>query len=111
MSNKIKKNDTVIVRTGKDKNRSGKVIKVDGERVLVEGINMVKKTIKPNPNRQIQGGIVDREASIHRSNVALLNPQTNKADRVKFKVISPKNPGEKSKKVRCYKSNDELVDL
>ncbi len=111
--NKIKKNDTVIVLTGKDKGRSGKVIKLlDSDRALGEGVNMVKKNIKPNPHKQIQGGVVDRESSIHLSNLALLNPVTNKADRVGFKVPTALGvSGQKAKKSRYFKSNNELVDL
>ena len=108
---KIKKNDTVVVLTGKDKGRSGKVIKIVDSRAVVEGVNMIKKTMKPNPHKQTQGGIVDRESTIHISNIALLNPVTNKADRVGLKTIEPKNPGEKAKKVRYFKSNNELVDV
>jgi len=110
--NKIKKNDTVIVLTGKDKGRSGKIIKIVGtDRAMVEGVNMVKKNVKPNPNQRVQGGIIERESSIHLSNLALLNPVTKKADRVGFKTIDAKNTGEKSRKVRYFKSNNELVDV
>lgn len=109
---KIKKDDTVVILTGKDKGRSGKVIKIVGEdRALVEGINMMKKNQKPNPNKRIQGGIVEKESSIHLSNLALLNPVTKKADRVGFKTIPATAPGEKQKKVRYFKSNNELVDV
>src|SRR3989338_2450471 len=90
--NKIKKNDTVIKMVGV-------------ERVLVEGINIVKKNVKPNPNKRIQGGIVEKEASIHVSNVALLNPMTKKADRVGFKTLEATVQGEKPRKVRYFKSN------
>jgi len=100
--NKIKKGDVVIVLTGRDRGRSGSVIRLDGDRVFVEGINMVKKTVKPNPNTQTQGGIVDKEASIHISNIALLNTTTNKPDKVGFKTVD-------GKKVRRFKSNDETV--
>lgn|SRR3989338_4652080 len=109
---KIKKNDKVIVLTGRDKGRSGAVIKMVGDyHLLVEGINVVKKTMKPNPHKGTQGGIVEREAQIHASNVAILNPQTNKADRIGFKTVEPKSEGEKPKKVRYFKSNNELVDV
>jgi large subunit ribosomal protein L24 len=110
--NKIKKDDKVVVLTGKDRGRSGKVLKIVGvDRALVEGINVLKKHVKPNPHKRIQGGIVEKESSIHLSNLALLNPITNKADKVGFKTIEPKNPGEKAKKVRYFKSNNELVDV
>lgn len=103
---KIKKDDMVIVITGKDKGRSGKVIrKLANDRVLVEGINMQKKHVKPNPNKQEQGGIQEREGSIHVSNVAIFNPTTKKADRVGFKVLKD------GKKVRYFKSNDEMIDV
>ncbi|OGT96422.1 MAG: 50S ribosomal protein L24, partial [Gammaproteobacteria bacterium RIFOXYB2_FULL_38_6] len=72
--NKIKTGDMVIVITGKDKGRQGKVVKKLGDRVLVEGVNMVKKHVRPNPHQNQQGGILDREASIHVSNIALYNP-------------------------------------
>ena len=103
---KIKKDDTVIVRTGKDKGRTGRVIKILGkDRVLVEGVNMVKKHMKPNPQKNIQGGIVEREAGIHVSNIAILNPATNVADRVGIKVLDD------GRKVRCFKSNGEVIDV
>jgi large subunit ribosomal protein L24 len=102
---KIKKDDTVVVLTGKDKGRSGKVLKfVDDQRLLVEGINLIKKHMKPNPQRNIQGGIVEREAPINISNVAILNTLTNKADRVGFKFL------EDGTKVRYFKSNGEMID-
>ena len=110
--NKIKKNDIVIVLAGKDKGRSGKVIKVTANnRALVEGMNLVSKNQKPNPNTGKQGGIIEIESAIHLSNLALLNPVTNKADKVGFKLIDSKGPGEKQKKVRYFKSNNELVDV
>lgn len=97
---------------GKDKGRSGKVLKIiDDTHALVEGINLVKKNVKPNPNTRTQGGIVEKESTIHLSNIALLNPITNKADKVGFKTLEPKNVGEKAKKVRYFKSNNELVDV
>lgn len=109
---KIKKDDMVVVLTGKDRGRSGKVIKIaaPGSRALVEGINIVKKHIKPNPQKNTQGGIIERELPIHLSNLAILNPMTNKADKVGFKVLPSKSANEKSKKVRYFKSNGELVD-
>lgn len=110
--NKIKKNDNVVILTGKDRGRSGKVIKIVGaDRALVEGINMLKKNVKPNPQARVQGGIIEREASIHISNIALLNPVTKKADKIGFKTIESKIAGEKAKKVRYFKSNNELVDV
>ncbi len=102
---KIKRNDEIIVITGKDKGKKAKVMKIVGDRILAEGINLVKKHVKPNPNKNQQGGIQDREATIHVSNVALLNPVSKKADRVGIKTL------ENGKKVRVYKSNGEVVDV
>jgi large subunit ribosomal protein L24 len=104
---KIKKGDKVIVITGKDKNRTGSVQRVISKtkRVLVEGINIVKKHTKPNPQKNQQGGIVDKELPIHISNVALLNPATNKADRVGIKTLDD------GRKVRYFKSNNEIIDV
>lgn len=110
--NKIKKEDMVIILTGKDKGRTGKVIRIVGtDRAVVDGINMIKKNVKPNPNKRIQGGIVEKESSIHLSNIALLNPATKKAGKIGFKTVSAAAPGEKAKKVRYFKSNNELVDV
>lgn len=103
---KIKINDMVVILTGKDKGRTGKVLKYLGQdRVLVEGINIIKKHQKPNPQKNVQGGIIEREASIHVSNVAILNPVTKKADRIGFKFL------EDGRKVRYFKSNDEHVEI
>lgn len=106
--NKLRKNDEVIVIAGKNKGRKGMVVSIlpDKHRVIVEGVNLVKKHVKPNPNKQIEGGIVEQEAALHISNVALCNPATKKADRVGFKFVE-----DGKKKVRYFKSNGELVDL
>ena len=103
---RIKKNDDVMVVTGRDKGRTGKVIKVatDG-RLLVEGVNLVKKHVRPNPNANEQGGILEREAPIDASNVALVNPKTKKADRVYFKMLQD------GRKVRVFKSDNEQLDV
>jgi len=103
--NKIKRDDEVVVIAGKDNGKRGNVNRVmqDG-RIVVSGINMVKRHTKPNPMLGTPGGIVEKEAPIQASNVAIFNPTTNKADRVGFKVL------EDGKKVRVFKSNDELVD-
>lgn len=102
---KIRKGDEVIVLTGKDKGKRGTVLRrVDEERVVVEGINRVKKHVKPNPIRGVVGGIVDKDMPLHISNVALFNPATSTGDRVGFKLL------EDGKKVRVFKSNGELVD-
>ena len=104
MAAKIKRDDEVVVLAGKDKGKQGKVLKVltDKDRVIVEGVNVVKKHQKPNPALGESGGIVETEAPIHVSNVAILNPETGKADRVGFRT-------EDGKKVRFFKSNGELV--
>ncbi|HYF98011.1 MAG TPA: 50S ribosomal protein L24 [Coxiellaceae bacterium] len=102
---KIKKNDEIIVIKGKDKGRRGKVLRVMTDRVLVEGVNIVKKCVRPNPNKNEQGGILDREASIAVANVALYNPTTKKADRVGFKTLAD------GKKIRVFKSNGEAVEV
>ncbi len=101
---KIHKNDEVVVIAGKDKGKRGKVQKVlNNDKLLVAGINMVKKHQKPNPYLQQPGGIIEKEAGIHVSNVAIWNPKTEKADRVGFKV-------EGKTKVRIFKSTGENID-
>ncbi len=103
--NKIRKGDMVIVITGKDKGRKGAVLEVlANERLRVEGLNMSKKHQRPNPNAGVQGGIIEREAPLHVSNVLVLNPATQKGDRVGFKAL------EDGRKVRIFKSNKEMVD-
>ncbi|ERP86921.1 50S ribosomal protein L24 [Alcanivorax sp. P2S70] len=100
---KIKRDDEVIVIAGKDKGKRGTVQQVqDNGRVIVGGVNMVKKHVKANPNRGTQGGIVEQEAALHASNVAIWNPKTQKADRVGFRF-------EDGKKVRFFKSNGEAL--
>ncbi|MDD5579080.1 MAG: 50S ribosomal protein L24 [Methylobacter sp.] len=102
---KIRQGDDVIVRTGKDKGKSGRVTKVlKGNKVLVEGINQVKKNQKPNPNAGVSGGIIVKDMPINISNIGLYNPETKKADRVGFKFL------EDGKKVRYFKSTSEIVD-
>ncbi|PHQ81324.1 MAG: 50S ribosomal protein L24 [Coxiella sp. (in: Bacteria)] len=103
---KIKVGDTVILLAGKDKGRSGRVLnKGKKDRLFVEGVNLVKKHVRGNPQQNVQGGIIEREASIHVSNLGILNPQSNRSDRVGFKVL------EDGKKVRCFKSNGEVIDV
>lgn len=103
---KIKQGDEVIVRAGKDKGKSGRVSKVlKDNKVLVEGINQVKKNQKPNPNAGISGGIIVKDMPINISNIGLYNPSTKKADRVGFKFL------EDGKKVRYFKSTNEVVDV
>jgi large subunit ribosomal protein L24 len=102
---KIKRNDEVIVITGRDKGKRGKVLRMlDDARVTVSGINMVKRHTKANPQAGIAGGIVEKEASLHLSNVALVNPATGKADRVGYKVLAD------GKKVRVFRSSGEAID-
>lgn len=102
---KIRKGDDVIVIAGRDKGRRGAVIRcLDEDKLLVEGINRVKKHTKPNPMKGEQGGIIEKEMPIHLSNVALFNPATQKADRVGVRVL------EDGRKVRVFKSNGELVE-
>lgn len=101
---KIKTDDEVIVIAGKDKGNRGKVLRLlDSDRVLVSGVNMIKKHQKPNPQAGVPGGIIDKEAPLQVSNVAIFNPATQKADRVGFKV-------EGGKKIRVFKSSGEAVD-
>ena len=98
--NKIRKGDQVIVITGRDKGKRGTVSqRVDEDRVVVDGVNMVKKHVKPNPMKGTTGGVVDKTMSIHQSNVAIYNAATGKADRVAIKLI------EGGKKVRVFKSS------
>ena len=101
---KIKKNDDVIVIAGKDKGNRGSVLRVLGDYLMVGGINKVKKHQKPNPVKGVAGGIVEKEAPIHISNVALYNAATNKGDRVGIKTL------EDGRRVRVFKSNGEVVD-
>lgn len=102
---KIKKGDDVVVLTGKDKGRRGTVLRVQPDfKLLVEGVNKVKKHAKPNPMQNAPGGIIEKEMPIQSSNVALFNPVTQKADRVGIKVL------EDGRKVRFFKSNGEVVD-
>ena len=103
---KIKKGDDVVVLTGKDKGKTGLVVRVvdEDERVVVENVNVVKKHQRGNPNANIPGGIIEKEMPLHLSNVALVNPATGKADRVGIKVL------EDGRKVRYFKSNGEVLD-
>lgn len=103
--NKIKTDDSVIVIAGKDKGRVGKVLRIVGEKLLVEGANLVKKHTKPNPNANQPGGIIEKEMPLHRSNVAVYNPSSKKADRVGIREL------EDGRKVRYFKSDGELVDI
>lgn len=103
---KIRKGDEVIVLTGRDRGKVGEVLQVmpDG-RALVNDVNIVKRHTKPNPMKGIQGGILEKEAPIQLSNLALYNPTTKQGDRVGFKFL------EDGRKVRVFKSNQEVVDI
>ena len=103
---KIKKGDQVVVLTGKDKGKRGTVLRMvtESDRAVVEGVNRVKKHTKPNPMKGMTGGIVEKEMSIHLSNIAIFNSATSKPDRVGFKVLDDK------RKVRVFRSNGEVVD-
>jgi len=111
--NKIRKGDQVIVLTGRDKGRRGTVLRrVDEERLVVEGVNVVKKHVKPNPMKGVTGGVVDKTLSIHQSNVAIFNPATGKADRVAIKLLS--DAEKKSRKtqdngVRVFRSSGDEI--
>lgn len=102
--NKIRKGDEVVVIAGRDKGRRGNVLEVQGDKLVVEGINVSKKHVKPNPQRQEQGGIQDRAMPIQISNVMLWNAQAKKGDRVGIRTLGD------GRKVRFFKSNKEVVD-
>ena len=102
---KIKRGDEVIVITGRDKGKRGQVVRMAGdEKVVVEGVNVVKKHVKPNPMAGEQGGILEKEMPLHISNVAYFNKATQRADRIGFRLL------EDGRKVRFTKSNGEVVD-
>ena len=103
--NRIKKGDQVVVTTGnkKIKGQTGEVLRVDGERVFVSNLNLVRRATKPNPQAGQPGGLVEREASIHISNVMLLNPATGKGERVATKIL------ENGKRLRVFRSNGEAI--
>ena len=103
--NRIKKGDQVVVTTGnkKIKGQTGEVLRVDGERVYVSNLNLVKRATKPNPQAGQPGGMIEREASIHISNVMLLNPATGKGERVATKIL------ENGKRIRVFRSSGEAI--
>ena len=103
--NRIRKGDQVIVTTGnkKIKGQTGEVLRVDGERVYVSNLNLVKRHTKANPQAGQSGGVIEREASIHISNVMLLNPATGKGERVATKVL------ENGKRIRVFRSSGEAI--
>jgi len=103
---KIRKGDKVVVLTGRDKGKQGTVLRVfDDNRVLVESINIIKRHTKPNPNKGVTGGIIDKEAPIHLSNVALYNPATGKGERVGSRTMKD------GSKVRYFKKSGEVADV
>jgi large subunit ribosomal protein L24 len=105
----IRKNDMVAVRTGKDRGKRGRVIRVlaDKNRVIVEGVNMIKRHTRPNPQKNIKGGIVEREASIHASNVMILDPDTNEPTRLGVKMVPD---GGKVRRLRIGRKSGSVVD-
>ena len=108
---KIRKGDTVVVTTGKEKGKRGTVLRIfDAGKVLVEGVNRVKKHQRPNPVKGQTGGIIDKEMPLRIANVALVNPATGKGDRVGFKFLEAQG-GAAARKVRFFKSNGEVVDV
>jgi large subunit ribosomal protein L24 len=100
---RIKVNDNVIVISGKEKGKTGKVLNISSDRVVIEGVNMIKKHVKPNAANE-NGGIVEMEASVHASNVMLIDPKTKKGTRVGIEV--DKN----GKKIRVSKKSNEKLD-
>ena len=101
--NRIRKGDQVVVIAGKDKGKKGDVIRVAGDKVVVSNINVVKRHTKPNPQAGQPGGVIEREAPIHISNVMLFNPASGKGERVAFKVL------EDGRKMRVFRSSGEAV--
>jgi large subunit ribosomal protein L24 len=103
---KLKKGDTVKILAGRDKGKQGTITRILANRKLVvEGINLVKKHMKANPAKEKPGGIIEKEAPLDSSNVGLINKTTNKVDRVGFKILQD------GRKVRCFKSNNEVIDI
>ncbi|MDQ3617706.1 MAG: 50S ribosomal protein L24 [Pseudomonadota bacterium] len=104
MMNRIKKGDQVIVTAGKDKGKKGDVVRVAGDKVLVSNINIIKRHTKPNPQANQPGGVIEREAPIHISNVMLFNPASGKGERIGIKML------EDGRKLRVFRSSGEAVD-
>ena len=102
--NRIKKGDQVVVIAGKDKGKRGDVVRVVGDKVVVSNINVIKRHTKPNPQAGQPGGVIEREAPIHISNVMLFNPATGKGERIGFKVL------EDGRKLRVFRSSGESID-
>jgi large subunit ribosomal protein L24 len=101
--NRIRKGDQVVVTAGKDKGKKGDVIRVAGDKIVVSNINIIKRHTKPNPQAGQPGGVIEREAPIHISNVMLFNPASGKGERVAFKVL------EDGRKLRVFRSSGEAV--
>jgi len=101
--NRIRKGDQVVVISGKDKGKRGDVVRVAGDKVVVSNINVVKRHTKPNPQAGQPGGVIEREAPIHISNVMLFNPASGKGERVAFKVL------EDGRKLRVFRSSGEAI--
>ena len=102
--NRIRKGDQVVVISGKDKGKRGDVVRMAGDKVVVSNINVIKRHTKPNPQAGQPGGVIEREAPIHISNVMLFNPASGKGERVAFKVL------EDGRKLRVFRSSGEAVD-
>ena len=102
--NRIRKGDQVVVISGKDKGKRGDVVRVAGDKVVVSNINVIKRHTKPNPQAGQAGGVIEREAPIHISNVMLFNPATGKGERIGFKVL------EDGRKLRVFRSSGESID-
>lgn len=102
--NRIRKGDQIIVIAGADKGKKGEVVRVAGDKIIVQNVNIIKRHTKPNPQAGVAGGIVEREAPIHISNVMLFNSAEGKGDRVGFKVL------EDGRKVRVFRSSGEAID-
>ncbi len=103
---RIKKGDQVIVIAGKDKGKRGSVVRiVDADRAVVDNVNVVKRHTKPNPQKGVSGGIIEKEMPVHISNIAMYNPATGKGDRIGFRTLAD------GRKVRFFRSTDEVVDV
>ena len=103
---KLKKGDSVIIISGKDKGKKGEILRIiEPDKLVISNANLAKKHVKPNPNKQETGGILEREMPMHISNIMILNPLTKKGDKIGFKKL------EDGKKVRIYKSNQEVIDI
>ena len=103
--NKIRKGDSVVIQTGKDRGKQGIISQIIDSKVIVEGLNMVKKHTKPNPAKGDQGGVISKEMPLDISNIAIFNSATKKADKVAIKSLKD------GKKIRVYKSNQEAIDV